>query len=129
MAPAGAAGPRLPPGLPANGHDPAKPATLARGRFLDGEARERPSTWIWAVDLPRIAAYSWGEFTTLISARNEKLVRSGLGKLARIRPDVDNRIRIAWLRAFGLVERIRRDPRSLVIRPRGPDREAARFLL
>jgi hypothetical protein len=129
MEPSGEDAATLPPGLPGNGYDPDAPAALPRGRFLDGEAPEGPSTWIWAVDLPRIAAYSWGEFTTLISARNEKLVRSGLGRLARIPADVDNRIRLAWLRAYGLVERIRRDPDALVIRPRGPDRDAARLLL
>jgi hypothetical protein len=91
-----------------------------------GEVASDPSTWVWDVDLPLIAPYNWGEFGTLIGARNELLVRFSRGPAGRwlsgVTPDIANRIRMGWMAALGP------GAGDLVIRPTQDD-DRARLLV
>jgi len=121
----------LPPGLPPDGQTP-----WARGPFTQlGEDPASPGTWIWDVDLPLIAPYNWGEWSTLISARDEKILEWELTGVAGVPEHVDNELRTAWLQSIrdqpggpSRLEEIAADPDALLLRPEGvPERVS--FLL
>lgn len=81
----------VPPGF----DNTATTGPIPRKPTMPGERPADPETWVWNVDLPKISPYAWGEFATLIAARNEELMR-----LSLIKRDIANTIREGWMEAL-----------------------------
>lgn len=135
--------PWVPPSEGGSHYDPTRPGPWARGGARAGEDPQEMDTWRWAVDLPRITAFNWGEFGSLISARNEKLGERPEKPRARwlfkwlvrrpvgIEDDPAGRLRDAWLSVLReSPEQCPTDPDRFLMRPvDGSGDATARFLL